>query len=46
MFKYRKDRMQQVDIKIRDITKVPNDADINSARSSGFHILSSQAWSR
>ena len=46
MFKYRKDRMQQVEIKIRDIRKVPNDADINSARSSGFHILSSQAWNR
>jgi hypothetical protein len=46
MFKYRKDRMQKVDIRIRDIKVVPNDREIQSAKSSGYHILSSQAWNR
>ena len=46
MFKYKKNIMQKVDIRIKDIRVVPNDTEIYLGKTSGYHILSSQAWNR
>jgi hypothetical protein len=46
MFKYKKDKLVNVPIRIKDINKVPSGDDLNRFRNEGFHILSSQEWSR
>ena len=46
MFKYKKDRLVNVPIRIKDINKVPSSDDLNVFRNEGFDILSSQAWNR
>jgi hypothetical protein len=46
MFKYKHNKIQKVNINIKDIKVVPNINEINIAKSQNYHILSSQAWNR
>jgi hypothetical protein len=46
MFKYKQNKIQKINITIKDIRVVPNNNEINIAKSQNYHILSSQAWNR
>ena len=46
MFKYKQNETQRINITIKDIRTIPNNNEINIAKSQNYHILSSQAYNR